>query len=197
MIALEETGIAYAAMPVILANGEQLTDAYRKLNPKGKVPALRVGDHILTETIAILDYLAKLYPKAALLPIGDPLVEATALATLAWCASGLHPLVTRLRLPQKFCDHPGTADRVRELARNELAAQLGIADERPAHQDWLPGRHWSIADTYLAWVWGRCVPNRVSIREAIRNWSGTTSGPWPAPLRPVQYSARKIPSARP
>ncbi len=44
MIALEETGIAYAAIPVILANGEQMADAYRELNPKGKVPALKVGD---------------------------------------------------------------------------------------------------------------------------------------------------------
>jgi len=184
MIALEETGIAYAAMPVILANGEQLTDAYRKLNPKGKVPALRVGDHMLTETIAILDYLAKLYPKAALLPAGDPLAAATALSTLAWCASGLHPLVTRLRLPQKFCDHPGTADSVRELARNELAAQLGIADERLVHQDWLHGRNWSIADTYLAWIWGRCPE------------SGIDPGNHPALVRHYQRTMARPAAAR-
>lgn len=180
MIALEETGIAYKAIPVILASGEQLTDAYRKLNPKSKVPALRVDDHVLTETIAILDFLAKLYPKAALLPVGDPLAEATALSTLAWCASGLHPLVTRLRLPQKFCDHPGTADRVRELARNEMIVQLGIADERLAHQDWLHGRQWSIADTYLAWVWGRCPESGIdpgNFPELVRHYQQAMARP--------------------
>lgn len=180
MIALEETGIAYLAMPVILANGEQRTDTYRKLNPKGKVPALRVDDQVLTETIAILVFLSTQYPEAALLPISDPLDEAMALSTLAWCSSGLHPLVTRLRLPQKVCDFPGSADRVRDLARIEMNAQLGIAEERLARQNWVLGGQWSIADTYLAWVWGRCPESGIdptNYPELVRHYAQTMARP--------------------
>ena len=180
MIALEETGIAYTAIPVVLANGEHMTEAFRELNPKGKVPALKVDDHILTETIAILGFLSAQHPEAALLPASHKFDDATALAMLSWCASGLHPLVTRLRLPQKFCDVPGSADRVRELARTEMKFQLGIAEKRLAGNAWLLGRNWSIADTYLAWVWGRCPESGIDpteYPEVVRHHRQTMARP--------------------
>jgi len=156
MVALEETGVDYAIQRVSLANGEQLRPEFRTVNPKGKVPALLVDNRVLTENVAILTFLARRHPEAGLLPTADPWQEAEALSLLSWCASGLHPLVTRLRLPQRFCDLPGSIDRVRELAREEMIGQLSVAEERLSLQPWMLGQAWSIADTYLAWVWGRC-----------------------------------------
>ena len=156
LVALEETGVDYTARRVLLANGEQLRPEFRAVNPKGKVPALLVDDRVLTENVAILTFLARRHPEAHLLPIADPWQEAEALSLLSWCASGLHPQVTRLRLPRRFCDLPNTADRVRELAREEMIGQLSVAEERLSHQPWVLGQAWSIADTYLAWAWGRC-----------------------------------------
>ncbi|KAF0161832.1 MAG: glutathione S-transferase [Rhodocyclaceae bacterium] len=156
MIALEETGLDYTAHRVLLAKGEQMTPEFRAINPKGKVPALQIDNRVLTENLAILTFLARRHPEACLLPIADPWEEAEALSLLSWCAAGLHPLVTRLRLPQRFCDLPGTADRVRDLARDEMIGQLSVAEERLSHQPWMLGQAWSIADAYLAWAWGRC-----------------------------------------
>jgi glutathione S-transferase len=68
------------------------------------VPVLMVDGMVLTETIAILTYLARTFPQAGLLPTNDDWAEVNALSLLSWCATGMHPLITRLRHPQKFCE---------------------------------------------------------------------------------------------
>ena len=66
-IALEESGEKYQPQKVDLANGEQRTEAYLKINPQGRVPVLRLDDgEPLSENTAILPYLGKrfgLWPK--------------------------------------------------------------------------------------------------------------------------------------
>jgi glutathione S-transferase len=57
-IGLEETGAPYEIKPILLAKGQQRTEAYLKINPRGKVPALSVDGKILVENTAILTYLA-------------------------------------------------------------------------------------------------------------------------------------------
>src|SRR5579864_9814930 len=71
-IVLEEIGQPYTTELVrvdISSKAENITQAdYLKINPKGRVPALKIGDHILTEAPAILTYLARKHPEADLLP---------------------------------------------------------------------------------------------------------------------------------
>lgn len=156
LIALEEVGVRYTARQVLLAGGDHKTVDFRTLNPKGKIPVLVIGDQVLTENVAILTFLSRRYPRACLLPHADLWEEAEALSLLAWCASGLHPLMTRLRLPRRFCDLPGVAERVQELAREEMTVQLGVAEQRLSQHPWMLGATWSIVDAYLLWVWARC-----------------------------------------
>lgn len=160
LIALEETGAPYRAQPVLLARGEHRTPDFLRINPKGRVPVLQTGQGVLTETVAILAWLAQRFPAAGLLPVSDPWAQAQALSLLSWCASGLHPLIFRTRMPQRVCDLPEGAGRVRalaceELACEELAAQLQVAEARLVSQPWLAGVQWSVADAYLFWAWGR------------------------------------------
>ena len=81
-IGIEETGAAYIEKPILLMNQEQKTESYLKINPRGKVPALQVGDRVITENTAILTYLARQFPKAQLLPT-DPVLEAQCIGTMA------------------------------------------------------------------------------------------------------------------
>ncbi len=70
---LHEIGVPFEIVPVDLKAGEQKSPAFLKINPMGKIPVLRDGDQILTETPAILVYLADKYPAAGLAPaVGDP-----------------------------------------------------------------------------------------------------------------------------
>ena len=67
-ITLEEAGAAYEAKRLNFAENEQRKPEYLKINPKSRVPALVTDQGILTETPAILVYIAQMFPKANLLP---------------------------------------------------------------------------------------------------------------------------------
>ena len=74
LILLEELGAPYDLHVLNMKAGEQRGAAYLAVNPMGKVPALRHGDAVITELVAVYLYLADLFPKAGLAPqIGDPL----------------------------------------------------------------------------------------------------------------------------
>ena len=74
LILLEELGADYELKVLNLKTGEQRRAAYLAINPMGKVPAIRHGDAIVTEQVAVYLYLADLYAEAGLAPaIGDPL----------------------------------------------------------------------------------------------------------------------------
>lgn len=69
-IALELKGLSYEYVPVHLTagEGEQFSPEYRALNPQSRVPSLETADGILTQSMAILEWLEEKYPKPALLP---------------------------------------------------------------------------------------------------------------------------------
>ncbi len=156
LIALEEIGKPYALEVVAFVKGEHRAPAYLSLNPKGKVPTLLVDGEPLTENVAILSWLNSQYPDSALLPrVLDPLARARQMADLSFCASGLHPIVTRIRVPQFFCDTTDGMARVVELATAAMKLNLGWVEERLGRQPWWYGRDWSILDAYINWVWFR------------------------------------------
>jgi glutathione S-transferase len=87
-IVLEESGEKYEGKRVDLANGEQRTEAYLKINPQGRVPALRLDNgEPLAEDTAILPYLGKRF---GLWP-NDPIAEAKALSLIGFFAASVHP----------------------------------------------------------------------------------------------------------
>ena len=119
-IALNLKGIAYDSIPVHLLQdgGQQLLPAYRAVNPSALVPALDDDGAILTQSLAMLEYLDETRPGVPLLPadaLGRARVRALALAIA--------------------CDaHPLTNLRVLKYLKNTL----GLSDE--AKQEWY--RHW-------------------------------------------------------
>ena len=156
LIALEETGASFETELVAFMAGEHKAPAYLALNPAGKVPTLLVEDRPLAQNVAILTFLARSFPDAGLMPFtGDAFEDAELLSELVWCSSDLHPLVTRLRIPNFFCDLPGAPERVRQMAEAPMAAQLAKAEARLRERSWFLGDHWSAIDAYLYWVWFR------------------------------------------
>src|SRR5664279_1956142 len=74
LVLLEELSAAYELSVLDMKAGEQRAPAYLAVNPMGKVPALKHGDALITEQVAIFLYLADLFPERGLAPpIGDPL----------------------------------------------------------------------------------------------------------------------------
>jgi maleylacetoacetate isomerase len=90
-IALNLKGVAYEAVPVNLLKGEHRDEAYRVVNPHGRLPALGLGDTVLVQSPAILEYLDEIYPEPALLP-GDPVQRARIRAVASLVGCDIHPL---------------------------------------------------------------------------------------------------------
>lgn len=90
-IALNLKGIAFDSAPVHLRRGDQRTDAYRQLNPQGLVPALEADGLVLTQSLAIVEWLDETRPEPPLLP-ADPDVRARARAFALAIACDVHPL---------------------------------------------------------------------------------------------------------
>ena len=154
LIALEQIGRPFETQVVAFMKGEHRSPEYLSLNPAGKVPTLVVDGRAITQNLAIQVFLARIFPDAQLLPLtGDAFDDAAILAQLAWFSGDLHPLVTRIRLPQFACDT--TPERVKELACAAMAMQLAPLEQRLAAQSWLLGETWSTLDAYLYWVWFR------------------------------------------
>ena len=119
-IALNIKGLAYETVPVHLTRrgGEQLAPAYRKLNPQALVPVLQDGGRLLTQSLAIMEYLEEVHPLPPLLP-KDPAARARVRALALAVACDLHPL-----------------NNLRVL--NYLTGPMGLGDD--AKQTWY--RHW-------------------------------------------------------
>lgn len=156
LIALEEAGADYDLRLVRFMKGEHKSPDFLKLNPKGKVPTLMVGDVPLTENIAIARYLAGHFPAARLLPAhGDPLADAQVTADLSFCAATLHPIVTRIRMPNFMVDGDEAIASARAKAIEAMRPMAQVVEDRVAGGRWWYGDDWSLVDAYVFWVWFR------------------------------------------
>jgi maleylacetoacetate isomerase/maleylpyruvate isomerase len=90
-IALNLKGLAYQPAFVHLAKGEHRKPEYGVLNPQGLVPALEDGGRLLTQSLAILEYLEETHPQPPLLP-KDPFARARARSLALLVACEIHPL---------------------------------------------------------------------------------------------------------
>lgn len=160
MIALEEISEPFETKLLAFMKGEHKSPDYLAINPSGKVPALITEHGPLTENVAILTYLARKYPEARLLPLGAGAYDdAKVVSDLAWCSSGIHPIITRTRLPQFFCDHEEGRNRVREIAFEAIKPQFALIEQRLSDSPWMLGDTWSVLDAYIFWIWFRLETN--------------------------------------
>ena len=146
-IVLEETGAAYERRLVSLAEGEHKSDAYLKINPHGKVPALRVGDTVLTENVAILTYLARRFPEARLLP-RDAVEEAFYLSRMTWFASTVHPTFAHIIRPERFATDGAAHGSLRDTARDAFWDNCREINGWLVGNPWIGGAHYSVCDPY-------------------------------------------------
>ena len=94
---------------------------------------LIVDGEILTENVAMHLWISRAFPDAGLLP-SEPWEQAQAVSILAWCASGIHPFLSRINLPVKVCDMDETSDSVVRLASETLNECFAIANDLLSRQ---------------------------------------------------------------
>jgi glutathione S-transferase len=154
-INLTEAGATFETIALNMKTGEHLKPDYLAINPKHKVPMLVIDGERLTENVAIQIWIARNFPAAKLLP-ADPMAELQAISLMGWFGSGMHPHMTRIFSPGKFCDVPGTADSVRRLAGEQLIDQFKIAEDKLAGREYFLDQ-FTAADPYFYWCFRRAI----------------------------------------
>jgi glutathione S-transferase len=151
-IVLEEGGEAYEPRRVDLAKGEQRTEAYLKIHPLGRVPALRLDSgEPLTENTAILPYLGKRF---GLWPT-EPVSEAKALSTIGFFASSVHPAHAHVSRPERYAADQAAFPTLKEVGLKTFHGYLKQIDGMLNGREWLSDRY-SVLDPYafVFYTWG-------------------------------------------
>ena len=148
LIALEEAGAAYELHVVSTRAGDQRKPEYLAINPKGRVPALVTGHGVLTETPAILAYVAQAYPAAGLAP-ADPWTFGQMQAFNSYLCSTVHVAHAHKHRGYRWATEESSfADMRRKVAENEAECFRLIEDEY-LKGPWVMGDQFTVADGYL------------------------------------------------
>ncbi len=152
-ITLTEAGADFEVRPLNYLKRQNLSAEYLKINPKHKVPALVVDGKVLSENVAIHQWVHRTFPDAKLLP-ADPWDELQAISLHAWFASGIHPYVSRINNPPKVCNAAGASDIMIKVATEALFECFRIADERLAGREYFLD-HFTTPDAHFFWCYRR------------------------------------------
>ncbi|ASJ76040.1 glutathione S-transferase family protein [Granulosicoccus antarcticus] len=148
-IALEESGLDYELIRIDFASGEQLTDQYRQVNPKLRVPALLVNDQVLTETPAILVYLAQLAPASILALPTDPLAFAQLQSFNSYLSSTVHIAHAHKKRGRRWADDANALTAMTAYVPVSMSACFELIETEMLQGDWVHGEAFSISDPYL------------------------------------------------
>jgi glutathione S-transferase len=165
-IVLEESGETYEARQVDLAKGEQRSESYLKINPLGRVPALRLDNgEPLAENTAILPYLGKRF---GLWP-ADPIAEARALSLIGFFAATVHPAHAHIGRPERYASDPSAFETLRDTGRKAFQGYLEQIDRMLAGREWFADRY-TVLDPYgfVFYTWG--VRRELPVQE-LKNYS--------------------------
>ena len=118
-----------------------------------KVPVLMIDGQPLTENVAIQIWIARNFPAAKLLP-SDQMQEIKAISLMAWCASDIHPHLSRINSPAKYCDTPGCGE-FHSPSRGQTPAKLPRSPTTGSPGATYFFDHFTAADAYFFWCFRR------------------------------------------
>jgi glutathione S-transferase len=148
-IALEESGADFTLTRVRFSSAEQKGEAYRRINPKGRVPALVTDRGVLTETPAILAYIAQAYPAAALAPLDDAFASARAQAFNAYLCATVHVAHAHRVRGARWADDEATIAGLKRAAPRAIGEVFALIETTLLEGPWVLGEAYSICDPYL------------------------------------------------
>jgi glutathione S-transferase len=182
-IALEEAGAQYSTVRINFATSEQQSPEYLAINPKGRVPTLVTDKGTLTETPAMLAFIAQSFPKAKLAPLDDPFGFAQVQAFNSYLCSTVHVAHAHRMRGTRWADDPGAIEAMKRKVPQTVAACFDMIESKMFQGPWVMGETYTICDPYLftlaRWLEGDSVDplrfpkvkahrDRMSERAAVR-----------------------------
>lgn len=166
-IVLRESGLDFTLVTVDTKTKKtEQGEDYLRINPKGQVPALQLDDgSVLTEGVAIVQYLADLKPDRQLLAPSGSLTRYHTLEWLNYIATELHKGFSPLF-------RPTTPDEFKALSRELLEQKFQYVNAELKEKQWLMGLRFTVADAYLFTVtrWAHALKLNLSGLDALNDW---------------------------
>lgn len=175
-ILLEETGIPYRTKEISISAGAHKSDAFLRLNPKGRLPTLETPEGILTENPAILEHIAATVPDKDLRPSG-PFSQSKARALAAYLCATVHVAFAHTKRGARWSDDSAVIDAMKVKAPQNLTRYAHYLDTEISDGPWALGATYSYCDPYLflmeGWLRGVDVdiadfPNLFAHNQAMR-----------------------------
>ncbi len=148
-IALEDAAAEYAAVRISFADDEQRKPAYLAVNPKGRVPALATDRGVLTETPAMLAFIAQSFPRARLAPLDDPFLFAEVQAFNSYLCATLHVTHSHRMRGNRWADDPAAIAAMQRKVPESVSACYDLIEENMLRGPWVMGENYTICDPYL------------------------------------------------
>ena len=151
-IALEDAGAEYSTVRISFAAEEQRKPEYLAINPKARVPALVTMRGILTETPAMLAFIAQSFPKARLAPLDDPFAFAEVQAFNSYLCATLHVAHAHRMRGTRWADDPAAIAAMQRKVPDSVGACYELIENKMLRGPWVMGETYTICDPYLLTV---------------------------------------------
>ncbi|GHE37079.1 glutathione S-transferase family protein [Vulcaniibacterium thermophilum] len=173
-VCLEEAGAEFEAVRVPIREGAHLRPEYLAINPRGRVPALRIGERVLTENPAVLTWIAFNHPGAELLPATDSVEFGQALEWMAWLSSSLHVAYAQLWRTARFVGEgapPAVLAPLQAQGRTLIERHHAEIDARLENRAFAVGDRFGVVDANLLpfYRWGGLIG--LDMRAACPAWT--------------------------
>jgi glutathione S-transferase len=148
-IALEDAGAEYRLHRIDFRKAEQQTAEYRRINPHARVPALVTARGILTETPAMLAFVAQSYPAARLAPLDDPFAFAKVQSFNSYLCSTVHVAHAHRMRGYRWADQESSFEDMKRKVPQSVGACFALVEDHLLAGPWVMGETYTIADPYL------------------------------------------------
>ena len=148
-IALEFAGAEYELVRIDFKKEEQKSPEFLKVNPKARVPALVTEKGVLTETPAILAFIAQSYPQAKLAPVDDPFAFAEVQAFNSYLCSTVHVAHSHRMRGSRWADEPAAWEAMKRKVPESVGECFELIDRTMLKGPWVMGKDLGICDFYL------------------------------------------------
>ena len=148
-ILLEEVGANYSVIEINFNKNEQRKSNYLSVNAKGRVPALLTEEGVLTETPAILLYIAQKYPQKKMAPLNNIYQLAKAQELNSYLCSTAHVAHAHLSRGSRWADDPAAIAAMTAKVPETVGACFSFLESGMSDSPWVLGDDYSICDPYL------------------------------------------------
>jgi glutathione S-transferase len=148
-IALEDAGAPYEATRVDFGSQAQRSPEYLAVNPKGRVPALVTESGTLTETPALLCFVAQRFPAAELAPLTDPFALAQAQEFNSYLCATVHVAHAHGRRGARWADDTAAHEAMKRKVPAAMTECFELIEHKLLKGPWVMGEQYTICDPYL------------------------------------------------